>query len=277
MSKLVDRLKETATGGRSIGFPTGRTSKVPPVLIVAELPMPSAELADAAIAGGASVLLLSLATARAGAVSGEFKKVVADVVKLAGDRPCGLALEGAGTVDRDTVETIAEAGIDFILMRAEEMPASLLEAEGIGRAVAIDDTYTDAQLRTLGELEVDAVQITVASAGAGSGLTVFDMVRYQRLALIVHKPLIAAVSAQMTPEDVTLLHGIGIQSVLLGPATLGTTADSIKQGVTAYAEAVSKLKARPKRRPRGSLSPSIGALAARAGGSDHDEPDEDEE
>ncbi len=275
MSKLIDRLKETATGGRTIGFPTRGTPKVPPMLVVAELPGADAGLVQAAIDGGANALLFRLSGNRLEDALNRVADELASAVGVAGDRPCGVSFEGRVAVGEDAAELLGERGVDFVVMDAAAMPAALLDAEKLGKVVTLDQDLTDTQLRTLAELDLDAAQITVAPAQSGtSGLTVADLIDYQRLVLLVHKPLLAALTPQLTPADAVHLHRLGVQGLLLGTTLLGTTVERVRGGVAGYVEAIATLKPRSRRKDRGSLVPVIGrSLVATA----PTEPDEDEE
>lgn len=270
MSKLIDRLKETATGGRAIGFPVGKTHKVPPMLVLVEVGSLDVDAAERAVAAGVSGLVVRVPGGQAEDLTGSRREVLAALLAAADGRPLGLAFDGPVQLSRDAVAALTEGGVDFILMQAEEMPAALLDAAKVATVVTVQAGYTDTQLRSLGELEVDAVHFAVApSQPSRQGLTIADMVQYQRLALLVHKPSIAAVTAQLSPDDVAQLHALGVQALLLDAAAAGQVGN--------YVAAIAKIKPKSKSRHRGSsFTPAIGRSLT-AGAAQPDEDDDDEE
>src|SRR5436305_14436974 len=98
MAKLIDRLKDTATGGRTIGCAPGKRPTVPRWLVLAEVAADAASLAEAAVEGGAHALVVRVPRGR-GALR-EVRKAVEAALELAGDLPRGVALEAPSGLDR---------------------------------------------------------------------------------------------------------------------------------------------------------------------------------
>jgi len=231
MSKFVELLRQAARGGESgMGFGLARQAVSPRTKMPLAVALPSQDgaLARAALEAGAAALVLP-----PNATSGE------TILKLAGERPCGVFAE-----DRLTpadLAALAETGFDFVVLYAHHAPADL-QAVKIGRVIAVDHTYDERLIATINVLDVDAVLAAVLPpAEQGQPLTFQSVMRYRLLADLVRKPLIVPAQAALRPEDVATLWHAGAEALLLSGPILGENAASLRTAITAFRQAIAAL------------------------------------
>ncbi len=230
MSKFTELLRQAARGGESgIGFSLGRkAAQRSAMLLAVVLPSQDGALAQAALEAGAAALVLPFPA------PGDREAIL----KLAGERPCGILAE-----DRLTpadLAALAETGFDFVVLYAHHAPADL--GTKIGRVIAVDHTYDERLIATLNVLDVDAVLAAILPpAEQGQPLTFQALMRYRLLADLVRQPLIVPAQAALRPEDVATLWHAGAEALLLQGPVLGESAESLRTTVAAFRQAIAAL------------------------------------
>ncbi len=238
MSKLRDRIRRTFQRRPGpLGFaPRSRQADEHRYVIVI------AEVADAAAAtaaadAGADALL------HAGGRDG-----IEAVVEAAGDLPVGARLEAATGGDADA---LIEAGADFLVFDDAQTEAAALLRDELGHVALLGDAdASEEELRLLQPLDLDALLVP-PSAGA---LSVRDQLRTRRIAELTRKPLIVAVAASVSTEELRIWRDAG------APAALATGDAGDLEGVIAAAREVPAPRERREERPD-PLLPSSAAPA----------------
>lgn len=238
MSKLRDRIRRTFQRRPGpLGFaPRSRQADEHRyVIVIAEVD--DADAASAATEAGADALL------HAGGRDG-----IEAVVEAAGDLPVGARLEAATAGDADA---LIEAGADFLVFDDAQTEAAALLRDELGHvALLADADASEEELRLLQPLDLDALLVP-PSAGA---LSVRDQLRTRRIAELTRKPLIVAVTAGVTTEELRIWRDAG------APAALATGDASDLEGVIAAAREVPAPRERREERPD-PLLPSSAAPA----------------
>lgn len=190
-----------------MGFRAARAVVKPRLLLVASLPQAGfeAELAGA----DAGILPISGASTRAG---------IKEKAPTLPDIPWGGWLD---SISHGGVKRLEEAGYDFVVFPADKMSLAILEADNVGRVLAVEPMLDAGLLRTINELPVDAV--FVISQQQGHPVTWHQLMLFRRLAALLTKPLLVPVSPAVASGDLQALWEAGVAGVVVeltpgGPA-----------------------------------------------------------
>ena len=182
-----------------MGFRAARAVAKPRLLLVASLPQPGfeAELAGA----DAGILPISGTSTRAG---------IKEKALASPDIPWGGWLD---SISRGGVKRLEEAGYDFVLFLADKMSLAILEADKVGRILAVEPMLDVGLLRTINELPVDAV--FVISQQQGQPVTWHQLMLFRRLAALLAKPLLVPVPPAVASGDLQALWEAGVAGVVV--------------------------------------------------------------
>lgn len=148
------------------------------------------------------------------------EKEVTEAVSAAEGRPCGLlALEG----DADRLSRLREAGLDFLVV-GPQAPASVLQDEERSLVFHIREELTDAQLRSVGALPVDALYLESEPAP----LTIGREIELQRIGGLARRPLLLPVGMDAQREDLLALREAGVVLVAVDLSERGV-ADGMRR------------------------------------------------
>jgi len=199
MSKFIDKLNSVSSGGlQPLGFRAAGAKPKPKMVLVAHV----AAAAKAAVAGADAVLM---SIPKTGAKT---------PVKVAADMPWGGWLK---EVSAQGIKQLGEGGADFVVFPAESVSKVVLEEEKLGKIVTVEPALDAGLLKAIDGLPVDAVLI----AGEKSSLTWQDLMLFRRDAGILSKPLLAAVSPDITSSELEALCGAGVAGVVVGGKLAG--------------------------------------------------------
>lgn len=250
MSKLVDKLHavgKAAPQPMGFGFKATAAQKAKAMVLTVSLPRNDAALAKAAIENGADALTTHINVEehtsgnRFGSLDQE-RSALEAILKAAGDTPVGIAA-GFEHSPAKTIEAIKSMGFDFLAVYAEGTPAGVLTVEKIGRSLIVDGSYSDALLRTLNDMPFDMIEADMLSPeGDGQPLTVYDVLQYRKLSLLVRKPIIVPTQRVIDPADLSVLQEAGIEGVSIGFTVTGDTAKSLGDAVARFRKAIDGLK-----------------------------------
>jgi len=184
MSKIEEKLKHLGRGG-GIGFRVATAPASPGVLLIVSM----SQQVSRSVEGLADAFLLE-----------------------AGAKPPSGAVWGARP-ESPTTEALAllkEKGCDFAILDAEKTPASALEGE-MAHFVQVDSSLADTILRSVEGLDVVGAFMEMVVPA----LRVNHLLLCQRVAGLVHKPLLVAVSAELSAGDVVQLKGVGVKGLVV--------------------------------------------------------------
>jgi hypothetical protein len=189
MSELIKKLTSNSVGtARQMGFGViSRKDKKEPILIACfcnKAVEDAAEFIKGADAVALSVEMASVKTAK-GVVRGGWQK------------------NGGKT---------AKGNYDFTISSIDNLPPDTTESE-MGRILELDDGLEDTLIRTINNLPAQAV--LVKGKEAGNPLSWRRLMIYRRFVDMLSKPLLVAVSAEVTIDQLKLLWGVGINGFFL--------------------------------------------------------------
>lgn len=265
-SKLVKLLRQISHGSAAhIGLVPSREPRVPAMALVIGL-----EQADAQSVAAAATSADAVAVPAAEGMSQW--QVLA---KAAGEKPIGFLIAGDTTISAEELKQYVDQAPDFLIAMAGAAPAALLSTTGIGKIIALDESYPAQLIRALGEMAVDAV-LAEAGVDSGSGpLAVRDLLYYRQVVDLVRRPVLVAADQRLTTETLPPLRDMGVEGLLLHvPA--GMKPNELYERVAAYRKAIDGL-GRPIGRARefgGAMLPRVTPSPA-VSAEPEEEPDEE--
>ncbi len=214
-----------------------------PTLIMS-LPANDPALARAARDGGADVLKIHIrvhhdASGTHFGTLAEEREQIQQIIDLF-PGPVGIV---AGADNPATPEEMAELqrmGIDFFDLYLSQMPAWMWRLTGMGKAVALESTYTTAQALSLESLGADLIEAAIIPhEGYGKPLTVGDLTAYRSLRDTIDLPIIVPTQRAIRAEEATLLtRDCGIEALMIGAIVTGKTPETIEDAVRRFKAAL---------------------------------------
>lgn len=186
MSRFADKLKQVSQSEpQPMGFRKEKTSSKPRLLLVADVK----DTVTAGVVEGADVAL----------VAGAAKNLSAEA-----DIPVGKRISNNKTGKLE--------GIDFVVL-TPEMPVSIAGDEKIGKIMAVDASLEMGLLRALKDLPLDA--LFIIGDGVQTPVVTWQcLMLCKRLASISDKPMLLAVSKDISKDDLQLLWEAGVGGVV---------------------------------------------------------------
>ena len=205
---LLRRLKAVGQGGRMrhMGFATGEDgARKRPMVIVARVEHGvrlADDLQNLAEAGADAIEIL----VRPGADIADVAEDMADV-----QVPCGIFLAGPANW------TVASGErIDWIHL-GPTAPASLLAGKGTTRLISVTTDEPPGRLAGLAALKAESV--VVEDSTDSTEFSVETLMALCTIQAATKKPLLAASSLKLTPDDVEVLRDHGIEGLLVSGGT----------------------------------------------------------
>ncbi|MDA8217025.1 MAG: hypothetical protein M0Z94_05340 [Dehalococcoidales bacterium] len=247
MSKFIRLLQSVRRGGREFGLAPRQGQAPPSLAVIALLPNMETRSVEAALAGGADAIVATMESA------GKATPTLDDIKELvgaAGDKPFGLAIRGTAAELEVKPADLARAGVDFLLLTADQSAGML--SEELDEVIQVKADYEPTDIRALDALGFDAFLLTGDAAQANRRLTVAEVVRYRLLTALTGKPVLLSVGDRSALADLEVIRDVGVEGIALEPALLGKQADSIRPAIAAFRDEIARLGPRrpPKRRGR---------------------------
>lgn len=126
------------------------------------------------------------------------------------DVPWGGWLKAGGVKG---IAQLRDAGCDFVVFSAADAPLTLAEDKEMGRILEVDTSMSDGMLRTVVELPVDAVLVSVAQ-DKGDYLTYRDLMVLQRFGGFPGKSLIVRTPAKLSGAELEALWEAGVTAIV---------------------------------------------------------------
>ena len=260
MSKLLEKLERLSEGrAQPMGFEAARTREKPSkMLIVANVPVGNTELTNTMITENVDALLFSTENWK------KEKSAVTQASKALKEVPWGVALSSA---TKDEIGQLIKMKCDFVILKPEKTPASILKEEDIGKVLQIDPSLEEKLVRTIGRLSINAVLLSPAS-GNEYPLTVHQIMVYEHLVGGTGKHILAAMPTDMPTDDLENLWNLGTRGIVVDI----TDKNSVER-LSQIKEAIDKLPTTKKK-----TSDKFSALLPRAAGESAPiESDEDDD
>jgi len=217
----------------------------PPRLLVS-LPRNDRDLAKAALDGGAEALKVHLNVHHdaSGTYFGTFKeerKSLEAILRLS-QAPVGVVTGAERVATHRELEGLRAMGVDFFDLYAHHMPSWMMRVPGMGRMVAVDDTYSLPMIQTLVGVGMEMLEAAVVPHGGyGRPLTMQDLARYRVLRRAVSVPIVVPSQRKLTPEDArTLTDVVGIEGVMIGAIVTGQEPLSLERTTERFRRTMSR-------------------------------------
>jgi hypothetical protein len=127
------------------------------------------------------------------------------------DIPWGIWLEEAV---QDEMKKAIKSGCDVVVFPVGAALTVSADAS-VGIIIQIDTSIAEGPLRTLNELPIDAVLVTLQLEG-NSHLTWHQLMLLQRFGDIVSKPVLVSVPSGTGADELQLLQDAGVDAVVVG-------------------------------------------------------------
>jgi hypothetical protein len=214
-----------------------------PTLIMS-LPANDPELAKAAMNGGADVLKIHIRVEHAasgtrfGTLEEERNRIERILDLFPG--PVGIVAGADTPATPAEMDALADMGIDFFDLYLAHMPAWMWTVQGIGRAVALEPSYTIHQAIALERLATDIIEAAIIPhEGYGKPLAMRDLVAYRELHDTVDIPIIVPTQRAIRPEEAYLItRECGIEGLMIGAIVTGKTPGEIEAAVRKFKAAI---------------------------------------
>src|SRR3990170_4890674 len=263
MSKLADRIRQALrTNSPPMGFAAASAPAAGPSLLVgAVFSALSSDRAREATSRRTDVCLFAIPEPK--------ERDLEETLKALGDTPAGLLprqVEGA------SLDRLAQMGVDYIAFAPESAPAAALLHPTLGRVLVLEGELSDALLRTLEGLPLDAIYLR----GWKGPLTVRGQMELQRIAGLSRKPLMVPVAPHVEKPELEALREAGVVLV----AVDGDRRENL-EALPTLREAIEGLPSRRRRRDErheALLPPPrpAAAVGPEEGGEEEEEEEEDE-
>ena len=205
MSKFIDILNRSSqTTAQPMGFRTAESAQTKHQiqLIVAVTKGTSDTITDYVTGADAGLLRMPKIVSSASTL----KKAIPTTP----DIPWGIWPE---ETDRNELQKAMKSGCDFVVLSAG---ATLVVPpdDNIGIIIQIDTSVAEGPLRTLNELPLDAVLVTL-QAEKGKHLTWHELMLLQRFGDIVTRPLLVSIPPGTGTDELQLLYEAGIDGLVI--------------------------------------------------------------
>jgi len=220
------------------------------------LPRNDAELARAAIAGGADSLKVHINVSHAasgtsfGPLAAE-RTALESIVEAAGGRPVGIVPGAEQMASREDMRGLSRIGIDFCDAYAHHMPAwMLLMRDEVDMAVlvALGPEHDTRQASAVCSgpagppLAADGIEASIIRHdGYGQPLSALDVLMYRQLCAEAQMPVMVPTQRAVTPKDVSAIANCGAAALLIGAVVTGRDAGSIEEATRRFRAAIDAL------------------------------------
>jgi hypothetical protein len=233
MSRFVEELHEAR--------------KVQKLLLIASLPRNDAALAQAALDGGADVAKIHInihhhaSNTHFGTLAEERKNLEA-ILKVWQGKPVGIVPFAAPENDPETYRELAVMGFDFYSLYFRHAVVGCFPPPGqMGRmlALAVDDPIDLAD--GLDHLPMDVCELSIMHGDTyGQPFTYHDLLRYAAVRARTHLPLVVPSQHVIPLAAVSELIQIGIEGLMIGTLSAGTTAESWLKSMKEFRQAIDR-------------------------------------
>jgi len=214
--------------------------------LIVSLPRNRAELARAAVDGGADALKvhININHPASGTRFGGFLEEkdnllgVLQAVKI----PVGIVPGEKKLVAEDEMEEICRMGFDFFDINYSAMPAWMLALKKITRVVALDERYTIDKLFGLESQGVEVVEAgVVPPAGYGERLNIGDLQHYITIATSVGVPTIVPTQRAILPDELPVLSDTGVKAIMIGAVVTGKDPRRLEEVTAKFRQAIDRM------------------------------------
>lgn len=218
--------------------------------LLVSLPRNDVELGRTALEAGADGLKvhINLEHFASGLSTGpldEEAEALAAIVALGA--PVGI-VPGAGEriATPEEMRRLAEIGIDFFDLYAQDMPAWMLAIEDNPMSVMVAFSATHRPWALIeaqaSRSRPDLIEASIMPhEGYGTLLTAADVSEYAEIARRAPQPVIVPTQKAIRPDEVGVLADAGVAGILIGAVVTGTEAATMARATEQFRKAIDKL------------------------------------
>lgn len=208
--------------------------------IIVSLPENSIEMAKAALDAGADALKVHINVSHR-ASGNEFfntdyyKKVFKEIRDLY-EGPLGIVLgDDKNKIDSVDLEELKSIGFTYFSVYEKDITTKLILQTELEKTVALNDKFDIENVRLSEQFGINVLELSIVDPNKyGERLCLEDLMKYAAFRKGTGLPLMIPSQKKMIPEDLEVLHQIGIDSVMLGAMTIGTTVESVHNTVSKF-------------------------------------------
>jgi hypothetical protein len=215
--------------------------------LISSLPENNYELAKACWENGADVIKMHINVSHR-ASKNTFKSLEEEkdvLIKILNDSPIpvGIVAGQNTSVAENEIEEIIKMGFDFISLYGDHCPTSLIINKDITLMTAINYNYTLEEIKVIGNKDFGSIlELSICHPDTyGERLNVHDLAKYSLYTNSVKVPTVVPTQRLILPNDVKLLHKIGVKYIMVGAISMGKTIDSISENTKKFATAIREL------------------------------------
>lgn len=215
--------------------------------LLVSLPRNDPEMAQRALEAGADGLKVHMGLSHfaSGLETGSLDEEAEAIGAICGlGAPVGI-VPGAGEnlANRDEMQRLAELGIDFFDLYAQDMPAWMLAMADcpLSVMVAFSSTHRPWALveRVGGSSRPDLIEASIMPHELyGEPLTAADVSEYAEIAHRAPQPVIVPTQKAIRPDEVGVLVDAGVAGILIGAIVTGTETDTIAEATERFRRAI---------------------------------------
>ena len=209
MSQLIDKLNRISKAmPQPMGFKAAQPASLKSqMLLIASLT--HAEKVDslADYVADADAVLLNITK------SSWQPKALQRIIQALPDIPWG---EWLGEIGEKRLGTMIEVGGDFIVFPAASTVLAVPQDDKVGKILHIEASLSEGSLKAVNELPVDAVLIGTEQE---DHLTWNHLIRFQRFADLLTKPLLVSVLSTVTANELKAIWEAGVDGVIVEVST----------------------------------------------------------
>ena len=216
-----------------------------PFSIWVSLPRNDAELARAAVQGGAHGLKIHVNVEHfaSGTRFGSFdeeRENLTNILEVANGIPVGI-VPGANGVFASEAEfaSLAEMGIQFFDAYPPDAPSWVLSQNYLGKMLAAYDGVSLEEMQAYQNLGMDSCEASIVPHESyGKPLSICDIARYKTLCDSLVVPVMIPSQKAIVPRDVEALKACGARALLIGAIVTGREAKGIEDATRAFVAAL---------------------------------------
>jgi hypothetical protein len=214
--------------------------------LLVSLPRNDAELARAAVDGGADALKvhINVRHAASGTQFGSFneeKDRIAAIIDAG--IPVGI-MPGADTVATlDEMRAMHDMGVQFYDIYLRDLPTAYLDLRDIEGMPALGEGFDPASVGAVAEWGFRLLEASfVAHGDYGRPLAVDDLLRYAAVCNAFSGVVVVPTQKAIRPADVPRLVEAGVRSLMIGKIVSGDTPSSIRAATESFRRAIDALR-----------------------------------
>ncbi|MBO0600718.1 hypothetical protein I2483_03505 [Sporosarcina sp. E16_3] len=210
------------------------------VSIIASIPENRMDLAQAAIDAGVDGLKFHINVSHR-ASGNEFKDVehyfeTFEEVRRKFSGPIGLVIgDEIEKVLGVNTKQLKDLGFNYYSLYAKDIGSKMLLQNDLERTVAVNDKFCFEQVRIIESFNIQAVELSIVrKEDYGHPLNFEDLITYKSYRDNTKLPLIVPSQKNLVPDDMVMLQEIGINAIMLGAVTIGSTVESIFETISRF-------------------------------------------